>query len=133
MGLWLGFGALYVAAAVVSLWSRAQVVGFLRDTPRIGATSDLERFKALARMEMYLALLMIVLLISGLVAGLFLIFRHGVVGLFGVLLANAAVLGLGVFHKVVENQARNLPASEGLESEYRRVGRVWTRKALPDF
>jgi hypothetical protein len=133
MALWLGFAVVYVVAAAVSLWSRAQVVGFVNDTPRIAGTSDLERFKALARMEMYLALAMIVLLVSGLVAGLFLIFRHGIAGFLGVLLANAVVLGLGAFHKGVEDRARNLPASESLEAEYRRVGRVWTGKALPDF
>lgn len=133
MGLWMAFAALYVTAAAVSLWSRAQVVEFVNDTPRIGGTSDLERFKALARMEMYLALGMIVLLVSGLVVGLLLIFRHGIAGFLAVLLANGIVLGLGAFHKGVEDRARNLPASEGLEAEYRRVGRVWTRKALPDF
>jgi hypothetical protein len=133
MTLWMLFVVLYATAAAVSLWSRAQVVGFVNDTLEIAGTSDLERFKALARMEMYLALVMIVLLLSGLATGILLIFRHGLLGLLGVVLANAVVLGLGALHKGVEDRARKLPATDGLEAEYRRVGQIWTRKALPDF
>jgi hypothetical protein len=133
MILWIAFAAIYVVAAAVSLWSRSQIVGFLKDTPRIAGTPDLERFKELARMEMYLALAMIVLLVTGLVTGLFLVLRHGVVGLFLVLLANAVVLVLGLFHKGVEEQARNLPTTEGLDAEYRGVCYAWNKKALPDF
>ncbi len=133
MGLWIGFGAVYVIAAAVSLWSRAQITGFLEATPTIGSSTDLERFKELARLEMYLALAMIVLLVTGLVTGLVLILRHGVAGLFLVLLANAVVLGLGLFHKGVEEKARHLRTAEGLEPEYRRVCHTWNKKPLPDF
>jgi hypothetical protein len=133
MGLWIVFAALYVVAAAVSLWSRAQVAGFVEETPAIRGTSDLERFKELARLEMYLALAMIVLLVTGLVAGLFLIFRHGLLGLLATLLANAVVLGLGMFHKGVEEKARSLPTAEGLETEYERVCHTWNKKPLPDF
>jgi len=133
MGLWILFAAIYVIAAAVSLWSRAQVTGFLGDTPSIRSTTDLERFKALARLEMHLALAMIVLLVTGLVTGLVLIRQHGVAVLFLVLLVNAAVIGLGLFHKGVEDKARNLRTAEGLEQEYRRVCQTWTKKALPDF
>jgi O-antigen ligase len=133
MGLPMFFAALYVIAAAVSLWSRVQVVGFVNETPGIRSTSDLDRFKELARMEMYLALFMIVLLVTGLITGMVLILRYGMTGLLAVLVANAVVLGLGLYHKGAEEKARSLRAAEGLEAEYRRVGHVWNKKALPDF
>jgi hypothetical protein len=133
MTLWIFFTAIYVIAAAVSLWSRAQVTRFLEGTPAIQSTADLERFKELARMEMHLALAMIVLLVTGLGTGLVLIRRHGFAALLLVLLANAVVLGLGVFHKSVEEKARNLRTAEGLDEEYRQVCRTWNKKPLPDF
>lgn len=133
MGLEILFAALYVIAAGMSLWSRAQVTAFLVDAPSIRSTADLERFKALARLEMYLALAMIVLLVTGLATGLVLVRRYGVVALLAVLLVNGVVLGLGLFHKKVEERARSLRTAEGLDTEYRRVCDAWTRKALPDF
>ena len=133
MGLEILFAAIYVIAAAMSLWSRSQVVGFLEDTPSIRNGSDLERFKELARLEMYLALAMIVLLVTGLVTGLVLIRRHGIVALLPVLLVNGVVLGLGLFHKGVEERARNLRTADALNTEYRRVCYAWNKKALPDF
>jgi hypothetical protein len=133
MGLWIFFAAIYVFAAAVSLWSRAQVTGFLEGAPAIRSTTDLERFKELVRVEMHLALAMIVLLVTGLATGLVLIKRHGIVALLAVLLVNALVLGLGLFHKGVEEKARNLRTTEGLDEEYRRVCHTWHKKARPDF
>jgi FtsH-binding integral membrane protein len=133
MGLWVFFFAIYVVAVAVSLWSRSQIVGFLGDTPSIRSTSDLERFKELVRLEMYLALAMIVLLVTGLVVGLVLIRRDGAVVLLAVLVANGVVLGLGLFHKKVEQRARSLRTAEALDTEYRRVCYAWTKKPLPDF
>jgi hypothetical protein len=133
MSLWIVFLAIYVIAAAVSLWSRGQVGGFLEDTPRIRSTSDLERFKELVRLEMYLALAMIVLLVTGMIIGLLLIRQHGAVALLPVLLVNGVVLGLGLFHKKVEERARNLRTAEGLETEYQRVCYSWNKKPFPDF
>ncbi len=133
MGLWIFFAVIYVIAAAVSLWSRAQVIRFLEGTPAIRSPTDLERFKELVRVEMHLALAMIVLLVTGLATGLVLIKRQGIVALLPVLLVNALVLGLGLFHKGVEEKARNLRTADGLDEEYRRVCRTWNKKALPDF
>jgi hypothetical protein len=127
------FAALYVIAAAMSLWSRSQVVAFLETTPSIRSSADLERFKELARLEMYLALAMIVLLVTGLIIGLVLIREHGGAALLPVLLVNGVVLGLGVYHKGVEERARSLPSADGLETDYRRVCHAWNKKALPDF
>ena len=133
MGLEILFTAIYLAAAAMSLWSRSRVVGFLAVTSSIRSSADLERFKALARLEMRLALAMIGLLVTGLVIGLVLIKEHGAVALLAVLLVNGIVLGLGVFHKGVEEKARSLPVADVLSTEYRRVCHTWNKKPFPDF
>ncbi len=134
MGLEILFAAIYVIAAAVSLWSRAQVHGFLAETPSIRDAADLERFKELARLQMYLALSMIVLLVTGMIIGLVLLKEYGASALYVVILVNAVVFGLGMFHKKGEVRARNLrTASEALTTEYRRVCEAWVKKATPDF
>ncbi len=128
------FGAIYLGAACMSLWSRSRIEAFLVETRSIADQRALERFKALVRLQMYLALAMIVLLVSGMFAGLVLITRHGLPGLLAVLLANAVVLGLGLFHKQSETRLKALPAgSDELADEHRRVCASWTGKPFPDF
>ena len=133
MGLEVLFAAIYVVAAAVTLWSRAQVGAFLVDTPSIATEADLDRFKELARLEMYLALTLIVLLGAGIITGLVLVRRYGIMGLLVVILVNVVVFGLGMLHKAVEDKAKKLQTTDALKTEYRRVCYAWAKKALPDF
>jgi hypothetical protein len=134
MGLEILFAAIYVIAAAVSLWSRTQVHAFLAETRSISSTADLERFKELARLQMYLALSMIVLLVTGMIVGLVLVKRYGVSALLVVIVVNGVIFGLGMFHKKGEERARRLrTGSEALATEYRRVCETWVKKATPDF
>jgi uncharacterized membrane protein len=134
MSLQISFGAIYAVAAGISLWSLAQLNRFLAETRSIADETCLERSKAVVRIQMYLALVLIVTLTAGVIAGVIVIARHGVRGFLAVILANALVLGLGLYHKTVEARVRSLRAgSEALANEYRRVCDTWTKKAVPDF
>jgi uncharacterized membrane protein len=134
MSLEFMFGAIYVLAAAVMLWSLTQLNRFLTETRDIGDEVSLERFKALARVQMYLALCGIVLLTIGMLAGIAVIGRYGLLGLLVVILTNMLMLGLGVYHKRVEERTRSLQAgSEVLAKEYQRISETWLKKALPDF
>lgn len=134
MSLEVIFGAIYVLTTAVSVWSLAQLNRFLADTPDIADEVSLDRFKALARLQMYLALFMMVLLLVGIVVGMAMIARHGIFGFVAVILTNMLVLGLGLYHKSVEVKTRTLrTASEALAKEYRRVSETWVKKRLPDF
>jgi hypothetical protein len=134
MALEIVFAGIYVIAAALSLWSRAQVHAFLAETRSIASPADLERFKELARLQMYLALSMIILLVTGMIVGLVLVKRYGASALLAVIVVNAVVFGLGMFHKRGEQRARNLSTgSEALATEYRRVCETWVKKATPDF
>jgi hypothetical protein len=128
------FGGIYLLMAAVYLISLGQLRGFLAETRAIGDTRSLERYKDLVRRQMHLALVVIAVLLTGLALGLAMILRHGVTGLVVVLLANALVLVMGLYHKQMETRVRGLPApSPELEEEYRRVSKTWLKKALPDF
>jgi len=134
MSLEVLFAAIYLVAAAVSLWSRARVHGFLAETPSIRNEADLDRFKDLARLQMYLALGMIVLLVTGTVVGLILLTQHGLSALFVIILANGAIFGLGMLHQKGEERARHLQTgSESLAGEYERVCEAWVKKATPGF
>lgn len=134
MGLEIFFFAIYLVAPAASLWSRAQVHGFLAETQSIDNGADLERFKGLARRQMRLSLAMIVLLVTGMIIGLALVKKYGGSFLLVIIVLNAVVFGLGMFHKGGEERARRLPTgSEALATEYRRVCETWVKKATPDF
>lgn len=134
MSLEVLFGAVYGLTAAVSLWSLSQLKRFLGETRTIADEVSLGRFKALARLQMYLALAVIVLMVAGIVVGIAVISRGGLLGFATVILANLLLLGLGLYHKRVEVRTRSLQAgSEALATEYRRVSETWLKKALPDF
>jgi membrane protein required for beta-lactamase induction len=134
MSLEFLFGAIYAFAAAVMLWSLTQLNRFLAETRDIGDEVSLERFKALARVQMYLALVGAAFLTAGMLAGIAVIARHGLLGLLVVILTNMLILGLGMYHKKVEARTRSLQAaSDALAKEYQRISGTWVKKALPDF
>jgi hypothetical protein len=128
------FGLMYVVAAAVALWSISQLRQFLDDTPSIADEMSLDRFKALARTQMYLALAVIPILVTGGALGIALISWHGMTGVAVVILTNMLFFGLAMYHRSFETRTRSLKASsEMLGQEYRQVCETWVKKALPDF
>ena len=134
MSLEILFGGIYAAWGVVAVWSFGQLKGFVQETPSIADEMCLERFRALVRVQMRLALVVIGLLAVGMIIGLLLIARHGLVGLVVVLGANAFVIASALYVRTVEVKARSLQAgSEALGDQYRRISETWVKKPLPDF
>jgi hypothetical protein len=128
------FGLMYVVAAAVALWSVNQLKKFLDDTPGIVDEISLDRFKALARTQMYLALVVIPVLVTGGALGIALISHYGVTGVAVVLVTNGLFIGLAMYHRNFETRTRSLKASsELLGREYGQVCETWVKKALPDF
>lgn len=125
--------ALYALAIVASFWVINDVSKFLAAHPRIDSTGDMEAFKALARRGMYFALVQIAVLGAGILIGLFYLTRQGCTGLLVLLLANGALLAVGLWGKKVEERVRSIPTADELAAEYEHVCRSWVKKALPDF
>ena len=128
------FGLIYVVWGLAAVYSLVQLSRFLAETPRIADHSSLERFKSLARVQMFLALGVIALLTAGIIVGMVLVLRHGLPGLVLVLAVNIVLIGFSQYLKRFELRARNLQAgSEALGSEYRRIAETWVKKPWPDF
>ena len=88
------FGSMYVVTAAVAVWSLVQLKGFLDNTPSIADEMSLERFKTLARTQMYLTLVVMVVMVIGIVLGIVLIVQHGGIGVALVILTNMLFLPL---------------------------------------
>jgi hypothetical protein len=128
------FGLIYLAASALIVWSLTQLKGFLEATLCIADEVCLERFKALARTQMYLALVAIPILVTAGLLGILIVKRHGAVGLAVVILTNLIFIALAMYHKKFEKKARGLAANSNiLAQEYREICETWVKKALPDF
>ena len=125
--------AIYALAIVTSLWIANDVSKFLTAHPRIDTTADLDAFKELARRNMYFALAQIVVLGAGILIGVIYLVREGCTGLLVLLLANGALLAVGLRGRKLEKQVQAIPTADELAAEYKRVCHSWMKKALPDF
>ena len=126
--------ALYAAGTGGGLWAAVQIERFLRATPAINSVESLERFKTLARQNMYLAIMCIPVLGTGFIIGLVLIWKHGLPALSATLALNALLLSVSRRVSRKESAAQNLPATtDDLAHEYDRVSNSWVQRILPDF
>jgi hypothetical protein len=123
----------FAAAMVNGIIGGIAVQSFLSGKKSIATTLDLANFKAMARQQMYQALLQMGLLGGGCLIGIYGILT-GKIGLLLVIVLNGLVFIMGVVFKKVEEKARTLPVEdESLKGEYKRVCHSWLHKALPDF
>ncbi len=128
------FAAIYAVHAALCLFSFAQIRRFLRDTRVVANERALRRYKEFVRIQMYLALFAICLLVAGAATSVLLIVRHGRIGVAAALAANACVFAAGKRLKTWEVRSRTLEVtSEPLRQEYARVSESWLKKPLPDF
>jgi len=134
VALEVGVGSVYVLCLGVTLISIGWLRGFLAETPSIVDAASLERFKRVARTEMYLKAGVGVLLGVGFVGCLALIPRGGLVGLVTLVLGNVVVFGVGLWHRHFDAKARSLSAaSDALRDEYDRASTAWAKKLIPNF
>jgi len=128
------YGLLYLGTVVMMVVSSIGMKNFLSSTSVIADQVSLDRFKGVARLNMYLALVQILLMVPQMVIGIVLIFRYGLPALVVVLGVNGVIFFAGKKLKVFEERARSMPAeSEELAEEHRWVSVSWVKKALPDF
>lgn len=128
------FLAAYAVLLSITALGQREIRAFLDATPAITDSQALERFKQVARHNMYGALVQIPLGIGGLLAGLVLVSRHGLTGLALVLAVNGLLYALAKQTKALEVRARTLPASSTeLQRQHQHIGEVWVKRPLPDF
>jgi hypothetical protein len=125
-----GYGGIFAVGALG--WR--EVRAFVESTPSIGDGAALERFKTVARHNMYGALAQIALGAIGVIASFWVIAGHGLAGFLGVAAGNA-LLFLGASRmKALELRAQALPtASDALAAQQRRIVETWRKRPFPDF
>jgi hypothetical protein len=111
----------------------AALRSFLSRTPAIATPLDLESFSGLVRRHMLQALLQAVLLVAGMLLGIYVLAR-GLAGLPLVLVLNGIIFFAGTIGKTLEERARSLNVLDPLlEERYRAICRSWVKKPFPDF
>jgi len=124
---------LFILAVINFSAGAYKLKSFLSEYTSIRYSADLERFKTMVRLQMYLALLQIVILSGALVVGIIGILKDEI-GLIVVLAMNGGIIWLGKAFKSGETRARTLPVDDvNLQAEYRDICRTWVRKPFPDF
>jgi hypothetical protein len=127
------YGMVCLVMLLVCVYGRGEVKRFLESTPRIEDEASLERFKVLARKNMYLALFQGLMFLPLMLAVIVFTIRHGLAGFCIVLGVNGLLFGFGRSLMVLEVRARNLDAAERLQGSYQHAAQSWVKKALPDF
>jgi hypothetical protein len=110
-----------------------QVRQFLQMNSTISRPVDLDSFKRLARVNMYVALVYLILAIPTIMFSMYLGFSNGLYGVSIAIAATAPHFILGKFMKKDENSSRSLECSSQFAEEYKQIGLSWRKKILPDF
>jgi hypothetical protein len=111
----------------------AALKSFLSRTPVITSTFDLENFVGLARRHMIQAMLQAVLLLAGMLLGIY-VLASGQAGLLLVLALNGIILAAGLLGKPLEERARSLKVPDPLLAErYKSICSTWVEKPFPNF
>lgn len=124
---------LSLLSIVLSFYLKAKLEKFLQANTTIANEKSLEAYKNIVRIDMYIVLTQIFLLVSAFGSCVASIWYQGFKGVFSLFLLGFAVS----FAKQVgelEEKSRTLTcANPALESQYKDISHVWQKKALPDF
>lgn len=124
---------IFVLAFLNWLAGMAVLRSFISRTPAIATPLDLENFAGLVRRHMSQALLQAVLLVAGILLGIYVLAR-GLAELPLVLVLNGIIFFAGTIGKPLEERARSLKVLDPLlEERYRAICLSWVKKPCPDF
>ena len=124
---------LQVVLFVLSLVGFFQVKNFLARHNSISQGRDLDSFKSLVRVNMYVALVYIALGIPGILLSIYLGIAYGLMGIVIVIGLNAPHFLFGKHLKSLEEKARGLQCSSEFSQQHRMIGETWLKKPLPNF
>ena len=115
------------------LFSYYMTQSFLSKISAIATTEDLERFKNLAKLNMYQALVQYPILVFASLLGIYGIIMNEFSLLF-VLILNGLILVIAKLIQGSDKATRNLPVSDKfLESQYKAVCDAWVGGTFPNF
>lgn len=129
----IGYALLSAIQFFTCVFGTVQVWRFAEDQPKILDRRAFERYKGLARIQMFMALFLLVLMIPTLLLAVLLVIKHGFLGLGVVIVINLGVMALGKIGKGFEERVRDLEVAEEFQEEYDQVSTSWVEKPFPDF
>ena len=127
------YAMLQLALLFLLISGHFQVKRFLSSHNAISDHTDLNRFKSLARTNMYLSLVYMILTVPGIAISMYLGYAYGIAGVAGVVAVNLPQLLFARNLRPLERAACQLHCSNDLSSEFRIIGEAWFKKALPNF
>jgi hypothetical protein len=128
------FFALAAVGFALGFRGYREVRAFLASNEAIRTPDELERFKELARRNMYGALAMLAVAVAWVPIIIYLLFRSGPWTEKVAVAATVALFGwFGSRLRTLEVESRMLPVEEALKAEYASVSDVWERKPFPSF
>lgn len=116
--------------------ARKQIKSFLKITPVLSGETDLEKFKSLARRQMYTSLIQGLILSLPIVAFGVGVLKHVLFpsDFIWIVLPSVVVILIALRFRSDEQKIWNIPTeSHELESERDRIISSWRFKVLPDF
>jgi len=125
-----------VIAMVNAWWFGRELQDFVKRTPTITSTTDVESMKVVVARQMYAALVQIVLLALGPVSYVVGLARGALrpSDVLFILLPSAAVLIMAATYKRVETAARSIAVSDDeLRRQRDAIVHTWLKKPLPDW
>lgn len=127
------FLTLQLALFLLSLGGYFQVKKFLGLHGDIADESHLDAFKSLVRVNMYVALVYLVLGLPSIGLSIYFGFAYGIPGVLGVIAVSIPQFLFGKHLRGLEERSRTLACRSDLGEEYAAVGHTWMKKALPNF
>jgi hypothetical protein len=117
----------------LSFYLKVKLENFLQENTAIANEQSLKDYKKVVRLDMYIVLTQIILLVGAFGSFIASILHQGFREAFSLFLLGFAV-SFGKQVGKLEEKARTLAcATTELESKYKKISYVWQKKALPDF
>jgi hypothetical protein len=131
MELFVTLTILALANGTLGLMS---IKGFLAKSSSISDSGAFRKFKKMVRLQMYLALLQLPLLVGALLSGLYAVFITDEIHIVLFLFLQGSIQYFGKVSKKPEQQARSMSVWDATaEIEYQDICTTWLKKPFPDF
>ena len=121
------------AMFLIAIGGYFQVSKFLRHNSSIADGSNFDAFKNLVRVNMYVAILSILVAIPTVLLSIYISWTEGFFGIGLVLGTSIPQILFSKKLKMFEQRSKQLHCSDQFADEYRLVADAWTKKLLPNF
>ncbi len=124
---------LNAAMFLLGVFCFMQVRQFLSQHSSIDGTAQLEDFKRLARVNMYVAIVYLALAIPSILLTIYITYTTGLYGFVIAIAVSTPAYFFGKYSKKFEEQARTMACDAAYDYEHKRISHAWVKNLLPDF